>query len=219
MNNSGKKALSEKKAVRIIIGHACILTRRGLVQLFAGLLPQADILSVGSLLTAGIYPEIIMADLVVSDIGHDVVSSAAGTEQLLLLPQIREGKPLVMIAEGEHPALLMQLARFSNVSLISANASRQKLNAQLTEILDGKQVIEMMPAPAPAQQVAEKRREKLTASEQRVMALLRAGFSVTQIAGQLCRSVKTVSTHKRQIMRKLGVTSEVALFAQKYENH
>lgn len=115
------------------------------------------------------------------------------------------------------PALLTQLARFSNISLISANASRQKLNAQLTEILDGKQIIEMMPAPA--QQAAEKRTEKPTASEQRVMTLLRAGYSVTQIAGQLCRSVKTVSTYKRQIMRKFGVTSEVALFAQKYENH
>lgn len=216
MNSKGKRAPADQKTVHIIIGHACNLTRRGLTQILTRLLPQADIVSVGSLLTAGIYPEIIMADLVVSDISYEVSQQAGSLEQLLLLPKIREGKPVLIIEEREQsPALLLQLVAFPNVSVISAEASRQRISAQIAEILAGKRVLEMMPEATAT--VAPKTKERLTNSEQRVMALLQAGLSVTQIAGQLCRSVKTVSTHKRQIMRKFGVTSEVALFARNGE--
>jgi DNA-binding NarL/FixJ family response regulator len=53
----------------------------------------------------------------------------------------------------------------------------------------------------------------LTPAENRVLACLYRGWSLTHTARALQRSIKTVSAQKRQLMKKLGVDSEVALFA------
>ncbi|MBE7939651.1 MULTISPECIES: response regulator transcription factor [Ramlibacter] len=53
--------------------------------------------------------------------------------------------------------------------------------------------------------------EALTDREFQVLQQLVEGHSVTDIAGRLKLSVKTVSTHKANLMQKLGVTSQSAL--------
>ena len=51
----------------------------------------------------------------------------------------------------------------------------------------------------------------LSDREFQVFRLLVAGAGVTQIAGDLNLSVKTVSTHKARLMEKLGVTNQAEL--------
>lgn len=51
--------------------------------------------------------------------------------------------------------------------------------------------------------------EKLSTREFEIFELLVTGISVTDIAGQLNLSVKTVSTHKMRILEKLGVETLV----------
>lgn len=53
---------------------------------------------------------------------------------------------------------------------------------------------------------------RLTAKESEVVRLLASGMSVTQAANFLHRSVKTVSTQKKSAMRRLGISSDSALF-------
>jgi two-component system capsular synthesis response regulator RcsB len=53
---------------------------------------------------------------------------------------------------------------------------------------------------------------RLSVRESEVMRLYLSGSSVTGIAGQLCRSVKTISRQKNSAMRKLGATNERELF-------
>lgn len=50
-----------------------------------------------------------------------------------------------------------------------------------------------------------------TLAERRVLEHLRRGYSGVEIARLLFRSQKTVSSHKRNIMRKLGVKNDVEL--------
>ncbi|WP_438404034.1 LuxR C-terminal-related transcriptional regulator, partial [Aeromonas veronii] len=52
----------------------------------------------------------------------------------------------------------------------------------------------------------------LTPKEIEVVRLLASGMSVTQIADYLHRSVKTISTHKKSAMIRLGISSDSALF-------
>ncbi len=47
----------------------------------------------------------------------------------------------------------------------------------------------------------------LTAREREVLQLLAEGKTTKQIADRLCLSVKTIETHRRQIMDKLGIHS------------
>ena len=60
--------------------------------------------------------------------------------------------------------------------------------------------------------------EALSAREFEVFQLLAAGHSVTDIAGRLNLSVKTVSTHKANLMHKLGLgnASELVRYAIKH---
>ena len=51
----------------------------------------------------------------------------------------------------------------------------------------------------------------LTTSEVEILRHIRQGLSVTQIADRLVRSKKTVSTHKRRAMRKLGLSDDLSL--------
>jgi DNA-binding NarL/FixJ family response regulator len=57
----------------------------------------------------------------------------------------------------------------------------------------------------------------LTAREREVLQLIAEGVKTNDIADRLCVSIKTISTHRQQIMTKLGVNSvaELTIFAIK----
>jgi DNA-binding NarL/FixJ family response regulator len=63
----------------------------------------------------------------------------------------------------------------------------------------------------PGGQVSVAPHESLTTREFDVFRLLVAGVSVTEIAGQLKLSVKTVSTHKSNLMQKMGLANQAGL--------
>ncbi len=53
--------------------------------------------------------------------------------------------------------------------------------------------------------------DNLTLSELEVMRLTASGFSVGQLASHIMRSKKTVSSHKRRAMKKLGLSDDLGL--------
>jgi DNA-binding NarL/FixJ family response regulator len=59
----------------------------------------------------------------------------------------------------------------------------------------------------------------LSPGEREVFGLLARGFVARKVAGGLCISIKTVDTHRTQIMRKLDVQSTTALvlFAMQHD--
>ena len=59
----------------------------------------------------------------------------------------------------------------------------------------------------------------LTLSELEIMRLMASGMSVGQLARHIARSKKTVSSHKRRAMKKLGISDDVALaiYLQKHQ--
>lgn len=61
------------------------------------------------------------------------------------------------------------------------------------------------------QKTSEETSTRLTLAEHRIMVFLKQGYSGVEIARLLYRSEKTVSSHKRRIMKKLGAKSDVEL--------
>jgi DNA-binding NarL/FixJ family response regulator len=53
--------------------------------------------------------------------------------------------------------------------------------------------------------------ETLSDREYEVMCLIASGKTVTEIAGQLSLSVKTISTHRTRVLEKLGVKNSAAI--------
>ena len=54
--------------------------------------------------------------------------------------------------------------------------------------------------------------QRLSAREHEVLALYASGLSVTEIAGRLGRSIKTISAQKCSAMKKLSLSNDIELF-------
>jgi DNA-binding NarL/FixJ family response regulator len=66
-------------------------------------------------------------------------------------------------------------------------------------------------APRPWEHPQASPVDSLSSREVQVLRLVGQGFSRTQIAAQLCRSVRTVDGHEGRMLRKLGIKSRVGL--------
>nr|WP_255557917.1 LuxR C-terminal-related transcriptional regulator [Dyella sp. ASV24] len=58
----------------------------------------------------------------------------------------------------------------------------------------------------------------LSKRETEVLRLFASGFTVTEIAGQLNRSVKTISRQKMDAMNKLGLKNDLDVYAYAREH-
>lgn len=204
------RALQARKKQGVVM-HACPLTRCGLQQLFTTHFPDFTFLtatSIREMLQLGV---LITADLVVSDIRDDEQNAAYGVGGLGWLQQFRGDKPLVIITDELAQQQLIALSGQPSLSVIALQTPETALIQQLQQVLAGKQVISPRLLPQLSAPLVS---YVLTRSELRVLELLQAGYSVTQVAGRLQRSVKTVSGHKRHLMQKLRVDNEIALFSR-----
>jgi two-component system capsular synthesis response regulator RcsB len=59
---------------------------------------------------------------------------------------------------------------------------------------------------------------KLSPRETEVLRLFASGYTVSEIARQLNRSVKTVSSQKMEAMNKLGIKSDLGIYAYAREH-
>ena len=61
--------------------------------------------------------------------------------------------------------------------------------------------------------------EKLSDREYQVMLLIASGKTVTQIADELCLSVKTISTYRARILEKMNMKNNAQMTFYAVENH
>lgn len=194
-----------------IVMHSCSLTRRGLLNFFNLHLPDFTVQAFESFRAAGTLSALTTAELMLIDINGDEKAPFFGMDGVFWLQQIRENKPLVIITENVTEQLRIGLSSQPSISLIALKTPEMLLLEQLHQVMAGKQVISSLLSFQPVIPVTS---NEFTVAELRVCELLRAGFSVTEIASRLNRSIKTVSAHKRKLMTKLRVDNEIALFSR-----
>lgn len=197
-----------------IVMHACPLARQGLLCFLTAQLPEFTFRLSPSFSDMGRLPELTQADLVVSDISDDERNAASGADWLQWLQNTRGEKPLVIVTEGLPEQKLFGLSRQLFMSVLALQTPVALMSQQLEMVLAGKQVISPLVSQQSILSAPRQELGRLTGTELQVFELLHAGYSVTQIADRLFRSVKTVSTHKRHLMCKMRVDNEIALFAR-----
>jgi DNA-binding NarL/FixJ family response regulator len=99
--------------------------------------------------------------------------------------------------------------------LAAVEATAQK-NLYFSAGVSGSVIHPMAPTPAPEADLPED--IPLTNREREIASLLAIGKSNKEVARMLCISVRTVETHRRRILQKLGVNSlaELVLFAVRH---
>jgi len=156
---------------------------------------------------------------------------------LSLLPQLRRDWPelrVLVFSSASAPGMVAQAASAGAHGFLDKSAEADELLTAIRAVCRGETVfpgrhpssVELSPAPtaepeqAPATLAldAQARLRALSARELEVLGLVRQGLSTRSIASQLSLSEFTVSTHRRNLMQKLGVQGlgELLRFAHEY---
>ncbi|MFP1892487.1 two component system response regulator [Lonsdalea quercina] len=144
-------------------------------------------------------------DILVLDLG------LPGINGLDLIPQLRSRWPqmsiLIYTAHVEELMAIRTLAAGA-MGYVLKNSSRQVLLAALQTVAVNKRYIDPAlnrVAINNALSVKNDSPEILTPREKQILRLIADGYTNRLISEQLCISVKTVETHRLNIMRKLNV--------------
>lgn len=158
-------------------------------------------------------------DLIVLDIALGAQNS------LNILPQVKEARPrvpvIVLSMYGERQFVIRAIKAGASAYLTKERAPDELLRAIRT-VLSGRRYIGESLAEQLADHLAvdrgERPHEALSSRELEIFLLLASAKSVSEIAGQLGLSVKTVSTHRSRILEKMALSSnaELMLYAVRH---
>ena len=147
-------------------------------------------------------------DLVVLDIG---LPDMDGLEVLKDLKRIRPDQKVLMLSLQPEEQYAVRALKAQASGYVSKTRAAEDLVAAIQTILDGRTYVSTTLAEHLARNVGRRlddaQEAALSDRELQVLSLLGRGKSVSQIGDQLTLSVKTVSTYRANLLRKLGLTT------------
>lgn len=164
-------------------------------------------------------------DLLITDFSMPYEDDAG--DGLLLLRRLRRDHatlPIIVLTMVHNPALVRGMLAAGVNGVVGKVAMMKELLLAIGAVMNGRMYIcESMREDVGdratsrtqtnvSQAVASNDPAILSQREAEVVRLYAQGLTVTQIAEQVHRSVKTVSQQKNDAMRKLGITSNTQLF-------
>ena len=162
-------------------------------------------------------------DVVISDFTMQT-SEREESDGFGLITRIRQEHPkakLIVYTAMDNSAVVKRLYRMGIFSVISKKEKTAELLAAVKATQCDKQVY--FPSSLRgelelswAQGEAFAQTKELTVSEMEVVRLFVSGFSLGDICERLARTPSTVSTHKNNAMRKLGLTNDTDLIKYAY---
>jgi len=175
-----------------------------------------DVTNAGDLLLAieHLQPDIVVTDYhMPGECEHDGVQ---------LLTHLRRRYPaigVIVLTMITNPMLLRTMLDTRIHGLLLKDSALTELVTVVARVERGLTYIGKSALAALAQseaalgpRIGRQRRTQLSVREMEVLRLYLSGRSVSEIAGQLCRSVKTISRQKQCAMYKLGVQNDRELF-------
>ncbi len=195
---------SSSTAVRVIIADDHPVVRAGLSAILAGS-PQIRV--VGEVSDGSSLLQMLAkapADVAILDLGMP------GREGLALLRHIRNEAPglRIIVCSMYDPSIYAERAiQLGAYAFLEKNVAPTRLVA--TVLAAAASPVSAPPPPPVAN--SDLPHTKLSDRQFEVFALLVQGLSVTEISNKLHLSIKTVSTHKVAVQRRLGAHSVVDL--------
>ena len=127
---------------------------------------------------------------------------------------------LTMFEDEEYVSLIMNAGASGYVPKVAVD---EELYSAIDTVMDGyiylrpKEMTSMMKNKQKEENI-HKMYAALSVREQEVVQLIVKGYSLTEIAGELLISIKTVDTHKTRIFNKLNISkkSELVKFVMKH---
>ena len=160
--------------------------------------------------TRRLQPDLVVADLTMPDLG--------GLDALRILRQERLHARFIILTVHEDPALAAEALRAGAMGYVVKQAAGEELIEALRLAVAGRTFLSPLVSGAVVRRLVEGAAspgEALTSRQRQVLRLLAEGRRVKEIAAQLGLSVRTVETHKYEIMHVLEIdnTADLVRFA------
>lgn len=160
----------------------------------------------------GLRPDVVLVDHTAEGFGAEAVREALRRE-----PRTR----FIAITPDPSQVALMSALRAGVASYIKKDCGREEIIDSVLHTADGQKFFcgkilrairsASLDVDAIGRTADDCAPVTLSGREAQVIALIAEGFSYTRIADRLCLSAHTVTTHRKNIMQKLGVNNTAAL--------
>jgi two-component system, NarL family, invasion response regulator UvrY len=202
--------------IRILVADDHAVVREGVKQILANL----EDIAVGGEAESG--PEVIAMlgrgdyDLVLLDIS---MPGRSGLEVLEDIKNMHPKLPVLILSMHPEEQYAVRALRAGAAGYLTKASAPQELIGAIRKAAQGGKYVTASLAEKLALQLdmdADKpRHETLSNREYQIMLMIAGGKSVSEIAGELALSVKTVSTYRSRIMEKMGMkkNAELTLYA------
>ncbi|KIN60859.1 Two component response regulator [Sulfitobacter noctilucae] len=147
-------------------------------------------------------PDVILMDLNMPDIG-----GLTATEMVL---ERRPGTRIVILSMHDNPEYIASALSHGAMGYLLKDVPTEEIRKAIDVVMGGERYLctGAQGSIAPKMNGA---REALTEREQTILLQLASGRSNKEVAGVLDISVRTVETHRKNIKRKLGISSTAGL--------
>jgi DNA-binding NarL/FixJ family response regulator len=202
----------ERSDIRIILADDHALFRLVLVEILAscpGMKVVAEASNADEVLDA---VERVGADLLILDIG---MPGATGTSLVRATHQAAPALPILVLSMHDEATVVRAALHDGARGYLTKDIALDDLEAAILAVAKGGRFLSHNLSLLLQDRAGEPDRDAMETLSNREMQVLRLllgeGLSLVQIAEQLDISAKTVTTHKANIMMKLGVSSNAEL--------
>lgn len=205
---------------RVIVADDHTLFRVGLIRMlgsFAGIRIVAEAADAAGVMAAIAQED---AELIILDLS---MPGANGVSLIDAVHRTKPNLPILILTMHDEPALTKQALRAGASGYVTKNADPEALAEAVTRVSQGARYV----APGIAESLAfdfsedgGERKQALTAREFEILRLIaQEGLSLKEIADRLGLSPKTITSHKANLMLKLGIANNVELIRYVVDNN
>lgn len=149
-----------------------------------------------------LQPDVVLMDLNMPEIG-----GLTATEMLLEMdPDLR----VLILSMHDSPEYISTALSHGAMGYVLKDVPTEEIKTAIDAVMSGKKYL-CTGAKGSLEPSQDGAREPLTSREQTVLLQLAQGKSNKEVANELSISVRTVETHRKNIKRKLGISSTAGL--------
>ncbi|MHC8393014.1 response regulator [Pseudomonas sp. LB3P93] len=154
-------------------------------------------------------------DLLITDFSMPGNQQADGLKMLSTVRRHYASTPIILVTMFANVATLRVAFAQGVMAIVAKDASATELPLAIKSVREGRRFISesLRTALAQADTAAQSRSPLLSAKEHEVVRMLASGMTVSEIASYFKRSVSTISKQKSMAMQRLGISTDVDLFA------
>lgn len=159
-------------------------------------------------------------DLLITDFSMPGNLQADGLKMLNRVRRRYPTMPIILVTMFANVTALRMAFAQGVMAIIAKGASAMELPLAIKSVGEGRRFISESLRTSLLQDDAraQSNSTSLSAKEHEVVRMLASGMTVSEIAGHFKRSVSTISKQKKMAMQRLGISTDVDLFAYARES-